>query len=50
MYQFRPSPKFARSQRAMPTNAEAMLWRELRNRRLSGYKFRRQWSIGVSVF
>jgi very-short-patch-repair endonuclease len=33
----------------MPTNAEAILWRELRNRRLEGYKFRRQWAVGAYV-
>jgi primosomal protein N' (replication factor Y) len=32
----------ARDFRRHPTNAEALLWRLLRNRRLSGHKFRRQ--------
>ena len=35
----------ARSQRMRQTSAEAVLWRELRNRRLSRWKFRRQHAI-----
>jgi very-short-patch-repair endonuclease len=31
------------------TDAERLLWRELRNRRLGGLKFRRQASIGNAV-
>ena len=37
---------FARSMRHDQTNAEARLWQLLRNRRLAGFKFRRQVPIG----
>ncbi|MGH6811574.1 MAG: endonuclease domain-containing protein [Methylocella sp.] len=37
---------FARSMRKAPTEAEAALWRILRNRRFSGFKFRRQVPLG----
>jgi very-short-patch-repair endonuclease len=33
---------YAREMRQDATNAEALLWELLRNRRLAGYKFRRQ--------
>ena len=33
---------FARSLRRQETNAEQLLWRELRNRELDGWKFKRQ--------
>jgi very-short-patch-repair endonuclease len=36
---------FARSLRQSTTDAEQLLWRLLRNRRLAGYKFRRQHPI-----
>jgi very-short-patch-repair endonuclease len=36
--------------RAQPTKAEAMLWERLRDRRLAGWKFRRQHPVGTSVF
>src|SRR4051794_9326034 len=49
MHRPRPSPQFARRQRAMLTSAEGILWAELRNRRLGGYKFRRQWLGGTYV-
>jgi len=39
----------AREFRHVPTRAEAMLWEELRNRRLDGIKFRRQQPIGPFV-
>ncbi|MHC2623335.1 very-short-patch-repair endonuclease [Bradyrhizobium huanghuaihaiense] len=42
----RPVPKhlrqFAKNMRHKPTDAEAAMWRLLRDRRLSAYKFRRQ--------
>ena len=42
----RPIPKrlrqFAKDMRHEPTDAEAAMWRLLRDRRLSTYKFRRQ--------
>ncbi|MDA9506607.1 DNA methyltransferase [Bradyrhizobium sp. CCBAU 11386] len=42
----RPVPKhlreFAKNMRREPTDAEAAMWRLLRERRLSTYKFRRQ--------
>jgi very-short-patch-repair endonuclease len=34
--------RFAREMRKEPTSAEQKLWKLLRNRRLAGYKFRRQ--------
>jgi len=37
----------ARELREIPTEAEALLWFHLRDRRLSGHKFRRQKSIGA---
>lgn len=37
--------KFARSLRQRQTDAEALLWRLLRNRRLGGFKFRRQYPV-----
>ena len=37
--------KQARRHRADPTIGEALLWQQLRDRRLSGYKFRRQHPI-----
>ena len=36
----------ARALRSSATDAEAQLWHHLRDRRLGGYKFRRQRSIG----
>jgi very-short-patch-repair endonuclease len=36
----------AKTMRKAPTQAEALLWRLLRNRRFSGFKFRRQVPIG----
>jgi very-short-patch-repair endonuclease len=39
----------ARRLRKESTDAERRLWRELRDRRLSGYKFRRQHPIGPYV-
>ncbi|HVN72099.1 MAG TPA: endonuclease domain-containing protein [Desulfomonilia bacterium] len=39
----------ARSLRKGMTDAEQLLWRHLRNRRLDGHKFRRQHSIGPFV-
>jgi very-short-patch-repair endonuclease len=39
----------ARSLRKHQTDAENILWRSLRNRRMSGYKFRRQHSIGPFI-
>jgi very-short-patch-repair endonuclease len=37
---------FAKTMRKVPTEAEATLWRLLRDRRFSGYKFRRQVTLG----
>jgi len=31
------------------TDAEAALWLELRGRRLQGFKFKRQWTLGVYI-
>jgi very-short-patch-repair endonuclease len=38
--------EFRRRLRSDPTDAEHLLWYELRNRALNGYKFVRQFSIG----
>ena len=38
--------RFARQQRAAAVQAEAMLWRAVRDRRCEGAKFRRQVAIG----
>jgi hypothetical protein len=37
---------YARSMRKAPTEAETALWKLLRNRRFSGFKFRRQQPVG----
>ncbi|MEQ8627499.1 endonuclease domain-containing protein [Ekhidna sp.] len=37
--------QYARENRKKPTLTEAMLWEKLRNRRLGGFKFRRQHPI-----
>jgi primosomal protein N' (replication factor Y) len=37
----------ARAMRREPTEAERLLWARLRDRRLGGYKFRRQHPIGA---
>jgi adenine-specific DNA-methyltransferase len=44
-----PKAKRARSLRKSMTDAERKLWSLLRNRKLSGYKFRRQVPIGPYV-
>jgi very-short-patch-repair endonuclease len=41
-----PGTEKARALRRKATGAEQRLWRHLRDRRLCGYKFRRQQSIG----
>jgi leucyl-tRNA synthetase len=40
--QWKATTDFSRANRKNPTEAEEILWRELRNRKLNGYKFRRQ--------
>jgi very-short-patch-repair endonuclease len=45
----RPVREFARLLRHESTDAEARLWRHLRNRRLGGLKFRRQMPVGDYV-
>ncbi|TCZ68100.1 endonuclease domain-containing protein [Flaviaesturariibacter aridisoli] len=40
---------FARENRHNPTEAENLLWQELRGRHLGGYKFRRQHVIGIYI-
>jgi len=40
---------FARAMRKAPATTEALLWRLLRGRRLSGFKFRRQVPIGKYI-
>ena len=39
----------ARTMRGAPTDAELRLWRLLRDRRLSGFKFRRQVPVGPYI-
>jgi very-short-patch-repair endonuclease len=39
----------ARTMRAAPTDSELRLWRLLRDRRLSGFKFRRQVPVGAYI-
>ena len=39
----------ARTLRHQPTPAETQLWQCLRNRQLSGYKFRRQYPVGEYI-
>jgi very-short-patch-repair endonuclease len=51
---FAPKPAsftkpLARSMRAQPTDAESVLWFELRNRLLNGYRFSRQVRIGPYI-
>ena len=41
--------RFAKELRRIPTRAEALLWAELRARRLNGAKFRRQVAVGPYV-
>ena len=41
--------EFARQMRHEPTPAEEVLWRLLRNRQLSGIKFRRQHPVGLYI-
>lgn len=41
--------EFARQMRREPTPAEEAVWRLLRNRRLAGFKFRRQHPVGLYI-
>ncbi|MBN9122733.1 MAG: endonuclease domain-containing protein [Planctomycetes bacterium] len=41
--------RFAREMRKEPTSAEKALWKLLRNRRLAGFKFRRQVPFGPYI-
>src|SRR5438309_8275136 len=41
--------RLAREQRANNVNAEAMIWRMVRDRRCAGHKFRRQMPLGDYV-
>ena len=41
--------EFRRKLRRDQTKAEKVLWYELRNKKLGGYKFRRQFSIGPFI-
>ncbi|WP_332772201.1 endonuclease domain-containing protein [Phenylobacterium sp.] len=45
----RPKITLARRMRRAPTMSERLLWKLLRNRRLEGFKFRRQVPIGKYV-
>jgi very-short-patch-repair endonuclease len=42
-------PSFARELRSRMTNAEQRLWNAVRNRKLHGFKFRRQFPLGRYV-
>jgi very-short-patch-repair endonuclease len=42
----RPNTEFSRKLRREQTDAEKKLWLSLRNRQLSGMKFRRQFAVG----
>lgn len=41
--------EYAKQNRANSTPAESALWEELRNKKLKGYKFRRQHPVGVFI-
>jgi len=41
--------RFARQLRRTTTDAERRIWYHLRDRRLGGYKFRRQWPLGPYI-
>lgn len=41
--------KFAKEHRSNPTEAEIVLWEQLRGKQLDGYKFRRQHIIGTFI-
>ena len=41
--------RFAREMRREPTPAEETIWRLVRNRRLAGFKFRRQHPLGPYI-
>ena len=45
----RPISPHARPLRKTMTDAERAMWLQLRDRRLGGFKFRRQWTIGSHV-
>jgi very-short-patch-repair endonuclease len=45
----KPRIRIARRLREAETSAEELLWRELRNRRLNGLKFRRQMPIAGHI-
>ena len=40
---------YANGQRRIPTQAERLLWRDLRDRRCLGFKFRRQVPVGPYI-
>jgi len=48
-YEFSGHVKFARGLRKSQTSAETLLWEQLRNRKLLGFKFRRQHQFGDYV-
>lgn len=41
--------EYARQNRVNSTPAESALWEELRNKKLKGYKFRRQHPVGLFI-
>jgi len=51
-FRSKPSPKtraYARQMRKAPTDAESVLWYEIRNRQLNGYRFNRQVRIASYI-
>jgi very-short-patch-repair endonuclease len=49
-HDFKEIKKHARELRSTLTDSEELLWKELRNRRLSGYKFLRQHPIVYKAY
>jgi very-short-patch-repair endonuclease len=49
-HDFKEIKKHARELRSTLTGSEELLWKELRNRRLSGYKFLRQHPIVYKAY
>jgi very-short-patch-repair endonuclease len=41
--------EYARQNRGKPTPAESVLWDAIKNKKLKGYKFRRQHPIGIFI-
>lgn len=48
-FERKPNPMVTRMLRKKATNAERLLWSLLRNRQCGGFKFRRQYQVGIYV-